>query len=66
MFNIDPVCKKRLRRKQEHAILKYGGSVYHFCCGACKESFEQNPLKYIPDGGLESKNKNVWTKNTKH
>lgn len=50
MFNIDPVCKKRLRRKEEYAILRYGGNVFHLCCRACKEEFERNPLKYIPDG----------------
>lgn len=50
MFNIDPVCKKRMRRKQEYAILKYGGRVYYFCCRSCKDAFEASPLKHIPDG----------------
>lgn len=57
MFNIDPVCKKKLRRKQEYAILKYGGGNHYLCCKACKEEFEKNPLKHIPDGVRESRNK---------
>ena len=55
MFNVDPVCKKRLRRKQEYAILNYGGSVYHLCCRVCKEEFEKNPLKYVPESSFETK-----------
>ena len=46
---IDPVCRKKLRKKEEYAIIKYGGNIYHLCCKSCKEAFEQNPLKYIPD-----------------
>ncbi|HBT91878.1 MAG TPA: YHS domain-containing protein, partial [Candidatus Veblenbacteria bacterium] len=42
MFIIDPVCKKKLRRKQEYAILKYGGSTYYVCCKVCQEEFERN------------------------
>lgn len=56
MFYIDPVCKKKLRRKEEFAILKYGGNVYHLCCRACKEEFEKHPAEYIPDGNRNSMN----------
>lgn len=55
MFYTDPVCKKKLRRKQEYAIIKYGGVVYHLCCKACKEEFERRPLQHIPNG-LNEKN----------
>ncbi len=48
MFYIDPVCKKKLRRKEEYAILKYGGNVYHLCCRECKEAFLENPSQYVP------------------
>ncbi len=50
MFHIDPVCKKKIRRKEEYAILKYGGGIYYFCCKSCKEEFQKSPIKYIPDG----------------
>lgn len=46
MYYIDPVCKKRVRKKSEYAILKFRGQVYHFCCSVCKESFERQPEKY--------------------
>jgi YHS domain-containing protein len=52
MFHIDPVCTKKLRRKQEYAILKYGGNVYHLCCKACKEAFEKHPIQYLPEGRI--------------
>ncbi len=55
MFNVDPVCGKKLRRKQEYAILKYGGNNFYFCCKACKEEFEKTPIKYIPEGVSPSK-----------
>ncbi|HEY4504661.1 MAG TPA: YHS domain-containing protein [Candidatus Paceibacterota bacterium] len=54
MFYIDPVCKKRLRRKEEYAILKYGGHVYHFCCKTCKEEFQKNPILYILEGKVHA------------
>lgn len=56
MFHIDPVCKKKIRRKEEYAILKYGGGTYYMCCKACKEEFQKTPIKYIPDGIGASKN----------
>ena len=55
MIRIDPVCKKKLRRKEEHAILKYGGGTFYFCCRTCKEEFQRSPMKYIPDGDSASK-----------
>ena len=55
MFHIDPVCKKKLRRKEEHAILKYGGNVFYLCCKTCKEEFQKSPIKYIPYGNVKNK-----------
>jgi YHS domain-containing protein len=54
MFYIDPVCKKRLRRKEECAILKYGGNVYHLCCKTCKEEFQKNPIQHILEGKVHT------------
>ena len=48
MYYIDPVCKKKLRRKEEYAILKFNRAVYHFCCKACKEIFLFSPYEYVP------------------
>ncbi len=57
MFYIDPVCKKKLRRKEEYAILRYGGNVYHLCCKACKEEFQKHPMDFIPEGDKRSNQK---------
>ncbi|MFA5942704.1 MAG: YHS domain-containing protein [Candidatus Paceibacterota bacterium] len=48
MKYVDPVCGKKLRRKEEYAILKYGGNEYRLCCRECKESFLENPTQYTP------------------
>lgn len=45
MLHIDPVCKKKIRRKEEYAMIKYGGVVYHLCRKACKDEFEKHPLE---------------------
>ncbi len=49
MKYIDPVCGKKLRRKEEYAILKHDGNVYHLCCRECKEAFQENPSHYVPN-----------------
>lgn len=46
MYYIDPVCKKKLRKKEEFAIVKYGEHVYHLCCKACKDAFDRDPSLY--------------------
>ena len=50
MFKIDPVCKKKLRRKQEYGIVKYGGTVYHLCCQAC----QMEPRRWEPAAPLDT------------
>ena len=47
MFYIDPVCKKRLRKKQEYAIIKHNNTAYHLCCKTCKEAFEKDQNYYL-------------------
>jgi len=47
MHFIDPVCQKKLRKKQEYAIIKNQGKVYHLCCLACKTLFEKYPNDYL-------------------
>lgn len=46
MYYIDPVCHKKLRKKEEYSIIKYHGFAYHVCCEACKQVFESNPSLY--------------------
>jgi YHS domain-containing protein len=47
MYNIDPVCHKKLKKKQEYAIINNQGKVYHLCCLACKTLFVKHPDYYI-------------------
>jgi YHS domain-containing protein len=47
MNYIDPVCRKKIKTKQEFAIIKYQDKVYHVCCLACKMLFTKNPEIYI-------------------
>jgi len=47
MFFIDPVCLKKLRKKQEYAILKNQNKIYHFCCLACKLLFIKQPDQFL-------------------
>lgn len=51
MYYIDPVCKKKLRRKEEYAIVKANGEAYHLCCKACKDAFEKDQTKYLSKRG---------------
>lgn len=46
MYYIDPVCHKKIRKKQEHAIIKFRGIAYHLCCAACKDIFIMKPEDY--------------------
>lgn len=48
MYYIDPVCHKKIRKKQEYAIIKFRGAAYHLCCDACKDIFIMRPEEYVP------------------
>lgn len=63
MFHVDPVCKKKIRKKEEYAILKYGGNTYHVCCNSCKEAFQKRPIDYIPEGNKERSKDNIGDHN---
>jgi len=47
MYYIDPVCNKKIRKKQEFAIIKNQGKVHHFCCLACELLFLKQPDLYL-------------------
>jgi YHS domain-containing protein len=47
MHYIDPVCKKKLHKKQEFAIKKVNGQVFHLCCQTCSDVFEKDPNRYM-------------------
>ncbi|MBU2535073.1 MAG: heavy metal translocating P-type ATPase [Chloroflexota bacterium] len=46
---IDPVCKMEVKESEAAATSEYKGKKYYFCAVACKNSFDQNPEKYLAE-----------------
>lgn len=44
---IDPVCGMEISRTTAAEELEHEGRVYYFCAAVCKETFEEDPEKYI-------------------
>jgi YHS domain-containing protein len=44
---IDPICKMMVNEKLPKFTSEYNGKVYYFCAAGCKNSFEENPEKFI-------------------
>jgi YHS domain-containing protein len=44
----DPVCGMSVDEKTAPARAMYQGKTYYFCSNACKEQFEEQPQKYVP------------------
>ncbi|MBE7470542.1 MAG: YHS domain-containing protein [Anaerolineales bacterium] len=44
---IDPVCGMTVPIVGAEHWVEYEGQTYYFCCAGCKESFEQDPPKYL-------------------
>lgn len=42
----DPVCEMKVDQTVEDT-LHYGGKIYGFCGTSCKETFHENPAKYV-------------------
>ncbi|MHB1708374.1 MAG: YHS domain-containing protein [Thermoplasmataceae archaeon] len=42
--NIDPVCGMKV--SDASFTSNYAGKTYYFCCEHCKQTFDQNPIKY--------------------
>ncbi|NIO39362.1 MAG: YHS domain-containing protein [Burkholderiales bacterium] len=45
----DPVCGMEVSYKTAAEEFEYGGRMYYFCARVCREAFEAQPGKYIPD-----------------
>jgi len=43
----DPVCGMEVDEKEAAATYEYEGKTYYFCAPGCKESFAQDPEKYV-------------------
>lgn len=44
---MDPVCGMSFRRADAAASVEHDGRRYYFCMHACRESFEDNPDRYL-------------------
>ena len=44
---VDPVCKMEVYEKTANSKSEYQGKTYYFCAEMCRNTFEENPQKYI-------------------
>ena len=44
---IDPVCGMTVDVDGARFVSVYGGETFHFCCPACKKTFEDQPAEYV-------------------
>ena len=44
---IDPVCGMAVEPGAKAIIANISGETYYFCAEGCRQSFEENPRKYI-------------------
>lgn len=47
----DPICGMAVTEHTAKAKLLYQGQTYYFCSALCKQLFEREPQKYIPNLG---------------
>ena len=56
---IDPVCQMHLNELATSAemaptaTVEHDGRIYYFCSETCRERFEENPARYIPQSALK-------------
>ena len=43
---LDPVCKMEVNEAGSPSA-EYNGTMYYFCCDACKNNFEKNPEEHL-------------------
>ena len=55
---IDPVCKMNVDPGRTGIMSNYKGRNYYFCAEACRESFDNNPQKYLEFKPI--KRKGLW------
>jgi Cu+-exporting ATPase len=50
----DPVCGMQVDEKKAGATSAYKGTTYHFCCPACKATFDTTPEKFTGKGATHA------------
>jgi YHS domain-containing protein len=51
----DPVCGMEVDKETAAATSEHMGETFYFCAQACKEKFDQEPMKYMgkkEEGGM--------------
>lgn len=43
----DPVCNMMVDEKTSKFKSEYQGKTYYFCAESCKNTFDENPEKYV-------------------
>jgi len=46
----DPVCGMEVDEDEAAATSEHMGKTFYFCAEACKEKFEEDPMKYMKMG----------------
>jgi Cu+-exporting ATPase len=46
----DPVCGMTIEEKNAAGTSEYHGKSYYFCARSCKESFDEEPARFVNDG----------------
>jgi len=46
----DPVCGMEIDKDEAAATSEHMGKTFYFCAEACKEKFEEDPMKYMKMG----------------
>jgi len=44
----DPVCQMDVEERSAAGQSSYEGKTYYFCSPGCRESFENDPARYLP------------------
>lgn len=47
----DPVCQMEVDEATAQWTTEYQGTKYYFCAPGCKQSFDQDPERYLSESG---------------
>ncbi len=45
----DPVCQMEVDEQSAAGQTIYEGKTFYFCAPGCRETFEKNPGRYVPN-----------------
>ena len=43
----DPICGMTVEKSKAKHMSEFQGKTFYFCCGGCKQKFEQSPERYL-------------------